>query len=299
MRQVGLTRMAGTERRLRAILVAAACLFGSLATFPAPGAPQATGSAEAAATPLPTLPPLPPLTAPGDATLPPAQLPTPEQPAAATAGLGPPTAAAPPAAPRAAPRTAEPSSPSEGSGGIPSNIVILLGLGLLVLVATLVVVLAVILKKPVVINVPSRSAAPPPPPLPEGPAPSAWEGGNVARAGRPPEGTLDVLPGRFALEDGDEKVEIRIFRTAPGDRVETTIGREEGPAYRHIQLLASTVSTKQAKLVFDRGSYSIINYARTNPTKVNGEELEENASRRLLDGDRLEIGGISITYFEA
>jgi pSer/pThr/pTyr-binding forkhead associated (FHA) protein len=227
-------------------------------------------------------------------------LPTPVQPAAATAGPIPAPATASPSAPRATPRTAEPSSPAEAPGGVPTNIVILLGVGLLVLVATLVVVLAVILKKPVVINVPSRSAAPPPPPpLPEGPAPTAWEGGNVARAGRPPEGTLDVLPGRFALDDGDEKVEIRIFRTAPGDRVETTIGREEGPAYRHIQLLDSTVSTKQAKLVFDKGSYSIINYARTNPTRVNGEELEENASRRLLDGDRLEIGGISITYYEA
>jgi len=301
MRQIGATRMAGTEWRLRRILATAFCVFSALAAFSLPAAPQASGGAETTTTPLPTLPPLPPITGPGEtAPAPPAQVPTPEPPPAATAAPGPAPTAAPPSTPKTAPRTAEPSSPSGGLGGLPSNIVILLGVGLLVLVATLVVVLAVILKKPVVINVPSRSAAPPPPPpLPEGPAPTAWEGGNVARAGRPPEGTLDVLPGRFVLEDGDEKAEIRIFRTSPGDRVETTIGREEGPAYRHIQLLASTVSTKHAKLIFDKGSYSIINYARTNPTKVNGEELEENASRRLLDEDRLEIGGISITYHES
>ena len=293
--------MAGQEWRLRRIVTAGFCVFSALAAFSLSGAPQASGGSEAAATPLPTLPPLPPLTGPGEtAATPPAQVPTPEPPPAATPGPGSAPTAVPLSAPRAAPGTAEPSSPSDGPGGLPSSIVILLGIGLFVLVATLVVVLAVILKKPVVINVPSRSAAPPPPPpLPEGPAPTAWEGGNVARTGRPPEGTLDVLPGRFVLEDGDEKAEIRIFRTSPGDRVETTIGREEGPAYRHIQLLASTVSAKHAKLVFDKGSYSIINYARTNPTKVNGEDLEENASRRLLDEDRLEIGGISITYHES
>ena len=300
MRRIGPTRTAGTRPRLCTAFAAVAAVLCSFAVLPASGAPQAPGGAPVAATPIPTLPPLPPLTAPAEnASAPAAPSPTPVQPAVATALPGPPSTAAPRPAPDGAPRTAEPSTPSESLGGLPSNIVLLVGVGLFVLVATVVVVLAVILKKPGVISVPSRSAAPPPPPPPiAGPAPTAWEGGNVARAGRPPEGTLDVLPGRFLFEDGDEKIEIRIFRTTPEDRVETTIGREEGPAYRHIQLLASTVSTRHAKLVFDRGSYSIINYTRLNPTKVNGEELEENASRRLLDEDRLEIGGISITYSE-
>ena len=188
-----------------------------------------------------------------------------------------------------------PAAP-EAPGGLPSSVLILLGIGVLVLVATLVVVLTVLLKKPVVINVPSRSAAPPP--IPEGPAPAGWTDGGVVHAGQPPAGVLDVLPGRFLVDEGDRQTEIRIFRTAPGERVETTIGRDPGPPYRHIQLLPASVSGKHAKLVFDKRSYSLINYARTNPTRVNGEEIEENASRRLVDNDRIEIGDVVMTYRE-
>ena len=120
----------------------------------------------------------------------------------------------------------------------------------------------------------------------------------MVRAGQPPAGALDVLPGKFLVDEGDRETELRIFRTSPAERVETTIGSDPGPPYRHIQLLPSSVSGKHAKLVFDKRSYSLINYARANPTRVNGEELEENASRRLVDGDRIEIGDVVMTYRE-
>ena len=255
---------------------------------------MATGAG--AQTPIPTLPPLPPLPAASEpstpasavAEAPTAPLPTPAAAAATQAPAAPlPTPARVPAERPAAP---------EAPGGLPSSVLILLGIGVLVLVATLVVVLAVLLKKPVVINIPSRSAAPPP--IPEGPAPAGWTDGGGVHAGQPPAGVLDVLPGRFLVDEGDRETELRIFRTSPGERVETTIGRDPGPPYRHIQLLPSSVSGKHAKLVFDRGSYSLINYARTNPARVNGEEIEENASRRLIDNDRIEIGGVVLTYRE-
>ncbi|MGE5718009.1 MAG: FHA domain-containing protein [Acidobacteriota bacterium] len=249
-----------------------------------------------AQTPIPTLPPLPPLPAAGETPAPAA---TATQPAAAPIA---PTAAVtqPAAGPSTTPAptrlpTERPAAP-EASAGLPPSVLILLGIGVLVLVATLVVVLTVLLKKPVVINVPSRSGAPPP--APEGPAPAGWTDGGVVHAGQPPAGVLDVLPGRFLIDEGDRQTEIRIFRTGPGERVETTIGRDPGPPYRHIQLLPASVSGKHAKLVFDKRSYSLINYARTNPTRVNGEEIEENASRRLVDNDRIEIGEVVMTYRE-
>jgi len=250
-----------------------------------------------AQTPIPTLPPLPPLPAAGE-TSPPAVAATqpPETPLPTAAATQPPAAPPPTAAPARLP--AERPAAPEALGGLPSSVIILLGIGVLVLVATLVVVLTVILKKPVVINVPSRSAAPPPPSVPDGPAPAAWTDGGVVRAGQPKAGALDVLPGRFLVDEGDRETEVRIFRTSPGERVETTIGRDPGPPYRHIQLLPSSVSSKHAKLVFDKRSYSLINYARANPTRVNGEEVEENASRRLVDGDRIEIGEVVMTYRE-
>jgi hypothetical protein len=253
-------------------------------------------SAAGAQTPIPTLPPLPPLPAAVEAATP---VPSVAQPAAEPLSTPAPAAAQPAAAPVPTPapaRPAERSAAPEASGGLPSSVVILLGIGILVLVATLVVVLTVILKKPVVINVPSRSAPPPAPS--EGPAPAGWTEGGGVRAGQPPTGELDVLPGRFLIEDGDQQVELRIFRTAPGERVETTIGRDPGPPYRHIQLLPASVAGKHAKLVFDRRSYSLINYARANPARVNGEEIEENASRRLVDNDRIEIGDVVMTFRE-
>ena len=251
-------------------------------------------TAARAQTPVPTLPPLPPLPAASEASTP-ASTPTPtpvaSQPAAATS-LTPTGLTPPPAGPLPTPAPAR----SEAPGGLPSSVVVLLGIGVLVLVATLVVVLTVLLKKPVVINVPSRSAAPPP--VPEGPVPAGWTDGGVVHAGQPPAGVLEVLPGRFLVDEGDRQTELRIFRTSPAERVETTIGRDPGPPYRHIQLLPASVSGKHAKLVFDKRSYSLINYARTNPTRVNGEEIEENASRRLVDDDRIEIGEVVMTYRE-
>ena len=250
-----------------------------------------------AQTPIPTLPPLPPLPAASETSTPAAaatQLPAAPLPTPAAAVTQPPTAPLPTAASVRLP--AERPAAPEAPGGLPSSVVILLGIGVLVLIATLVVVLTVLLKKPVVINVPSRSAAPPP--IPEGPAPAGWTDSGVVHAGQPPAGALDVLPGRFLVDEGDRQTELRIFRTSPAERVETTIGRDPGPPYRHIQLLPESVSGKHAKLVFDKRSYSLINYARTNPTRVNGEEIEENASRRLMDNDRIEIGGVVMTYRE-
>jgi hypothetical protein len=250
-----------------------------------------------AQTPIPTLPPLPPLPAASETSTPAAavtQPPAAPLPTEAAAVTQSPAAPLPTPAPARFP--AERPAAPEAPGGLPSSVVILLGIGVLVLVATLVVVLTVLLKKPVVINVPSRSAAPPP--IPEGPAPAGWTDG-VVHAGQPPAGVLDVLPGRFLVDEGDRQTELRIFRTSPAERVETTIGRDPGPPYRHIQLLPASVSGKHAKLVFDKRSYSLINYARTNPTRVNGEEIEENASRRLVDNDRIEIGDVVMTYRES
>jgi len=257
-----------------------------------------SAAAARAQTPIPTLPPLPPLPAAGEAAAPAAQ-PTPAPapptpapaagdaataPAAGTAATSAPAAPAPAAsqAGRAPAKPADKAPAADTIAGLPTSVVILFGIGILVLVATLVVVLTVLLKKPVVINVPSRSAAPPAPPPEPVEAPAAQ----------------DVLPGRFVVDDGGQEVEIRIYRTGPGDRVETTIGRDPGPPYRHVQLNAPSVAGKHAKLVYDRGRWSLINYARTNPTRVNGDDLEENASRRLVDGDRLELGDVLVTFRE-
>jgi hypothetical protein len=162
----------------------------------------------------------------------------------------------------------------EEGGGLTRQLGLVFGVGLLVLVATLGILLALVLR-----------------------APADGER-RAAGDGVPVEGTLTILPGRFLVEEGDVDIELRLVKTGPTDREETTIGREPGPLYRHVRLLAPSVSAKHAKLVCDRGRYTIVNYSRTNPTRVNGEALSENASRRLVDGDRIEIGEGAMTYRE-
>jgi hypothetical protein len=162
----------------------------------------------------------------------------------------------------------------EEGGILTRQLGLVLGVGLLVLVATLGILLALVLRAPA-----------------EGERRAAEKGVAV-------EGTLTILPGRFLVEEGDVDVELRLVKTGATDREETTIGREPGPLYRHVRLLAPSVSAKHAKLVCDRGRYTIVNYSRTNPTRVNGESLSESASRRLVDGDRIEIGEVAMTYRE-
>jgi pSer/pThr/pTyr-binding forkhead associated (FHA) protein len=164
---------------------------------------------------------------------------------------------------------------AQPAGGLSRQLVLLFGIGLLVLVATLVVVLTVILKGRRDVEMPRVTPAEP-----------------------RPDGTLAILPGRFLVEEDDVDVELRIVRTSPSDREETTIGRDPGPLYRHVQLRAPSVSSRHAKLVCEGRGYTIVNYSRTNPTRVNGESLPERASRRLVEGDRIEIGEVAMTYRE-
>jgi hypothetical protein len=147
---------------------------------------------------------------------------------------------------------------------------LLFGLGLLLLVAAVVVVLVFLVK--------TRAAQ--------------------RRRVEETSGPL-LLPGRFLVEEDENDVEVRLIRTGQGEREETTIGRDPGPPFRHLQLRVASVSVRHAKLVCEDGGYSIVNYSRTNPTRVNGEELPENASRRLVDGDRIECGEVSMTYVES
>ena len=166
---------------------------------------------------------------------------------------------------------------------MPSDVVLLLGVGALVLLATVIVTLAVVLKNPVVIQVPSRRTSGTPASAPE-----------PTMQTQP--GSLKMLPGTFVVEEDGAVQELRIFQTNESGRVETTLGRESGSPLRHIQLRDPTVSAKHAKLVYEGGSYSLTNYSHTNPVRVNGEELPEGAARRLVDGDRIELGEVVVTY---
>lgn len=123
------------------------------------------------------------------------------------------------------------------------------------------------------------------------PQPAEVLEGSTVKLKVPPPGTLKILPGRFVVLEGDDKIkEIRFYKTKGAPETEVTFGRAEGPNYSHIQLKPMSVSAKHAKMIYTGNSFTFINYSKTNPSRVNDQELAENGSVELKNGDKIEMG---------
>ena len=138
-------------------------------------------------------------------------------------------------------------------------------------------------------------AAPPAPTVGDG----AFANGETLRFALPDEGTLRFLPGRLEVVAGpDAGREIRfVAPPGAGDAVEVTFGRNEGPAYRHVQLLARTVSRRHAVMALTDGHWSLQNLSATNPVLLNGRALApDEIAPLLVEGDRIEMGEVVFTF---
>ncbi len=113
------------------------------------------------------------------------------------------------------------------------------------------------------------------------------------------DGTLQFLPGRLEVVDGDRSGrDIRFVRTW-GEVPEVTFGRVTGPPYRHIQLKSQTVSRQHARLQYVDGRWQLTNLSQTNPVVVNGQTLDTAHGQRVLcDGDQIEMGEVIFRYHE-
>jgi hypothetical protein len=118
------------------------------------------------------------------------------------------------------------------------------------------------------------------------------------RAPRVAEGTLQFLPGRFEVLEGREiGQEIRFVRQPGSAITEITFGRQDGTAYRHVQLHEPTVSRLHAKMSLEDRDWRLTNLSATNPASVNGKPLPaENGSVVLRDGDRVEMGEVVFRF---
>ena len=136
----------------------------------------------------------------------------------------------------------------------------------------------------------------PPAPLPE--EPQLVEGHTI-RFYRPPEGTLQLLPGRLEVVGGEDRGQDIRFVRFVGEAPRITFGRKEGPPGRHIQLYAPTVSREHAEMRLDGSGWQIANLSQTNPVVVNGDELSHaDGARALEDGDRIEMGEVIFQFRE-
>ncbi|MBN1808210.1 MAG: FHA domain-containing protein [Planctomycetes bacterium] len=111
----------------------------------------------------------------------------------------------------------------------------------------------------------------------------------------PIDTTFKVLPGRFKVTKGDDKVsEIKLYQVSPEPVF--TFGRKPGPAMRHIRIDDPTVSEKQAELLYKDGKFSITNFSKTNPTIVNSAELADGESKELVDGSKIVMGEVVVEF---
>jgi len=206
------------------------------------------------------------------------------------------------------------ASPGTGSDSNQSLVYLLvgaIGLVLVVLVGVLVYVLRSRQQAaPQTVQGPRTSVANQPPS--RSPAVAATQNGQVPepeeviedktiKMHAPPQGTLKILPGRLQVKSGLDNInEIRFYKPKGQAEPAITFGRSEGKPYQHIQLKPRTVSSKQAKLVFnkDKDQYTVVNYASesSNPTRVNGQPLGMDEAAPLKDGDRLTMGEVEFEY---
>ena len=131
------------------------------------------------------------------------------------------------------------------------------------------------------------------------PADPALVNGETLRFAVADEGTLRFLPGRLEVSAGpDAGREVRFVAPPGGDGpVEITFGRTEGPPYRHIQLMARTVSRRHARMQLTDDHWSLQNLSATNPVVHNGRRLAADEEVPLLvDGDRIEMGEVVFVF---
>ncbi|HET9983243.1 MAG TPA: FHA domain-containing protein [Longimicrobiales bacterium] len=132
----------------------------------------------------------------------------------------------------------------------------------------------------------------------EPPTPRPGNGGGIVSGASAADSTLRLLPGRLEVLAGAGDREIR-FVQGSAAVTEITVGRQTGPATRHLQLPAPTVSRLHARLRYESGSWSIANLSRTNPVVVNGAPMSDvTAEHRLCEGDRIEVGEYIFIFHE-
>lgn len=131
------------------------------------------------------------------------------------------------------------------------------------------------------------------------PAPEQVIEGRTIKLHAPPPNTVKMLPGWFEVLSGDDVVkQIRFYRVGGDQGNETTFGRAAGRPYVHIQLKASTVSSRQAKVSFEGATAKLTNFASSdsNPTRVNSRELGVNETVALQENDRVEMGEVNLAF---
>lgn len=205
------------------------------------------------------------------------------------------------AAPAPEPSPSPPPTSAESGGTGVDPLLLAFGGGFLVLI---VVMLFVLMRgqrepelAPAAASAGGGTAAPPAPSARQEVAPDDGDAfdGKTVKFTAPPPGTMKLLPGRLEIIGGDDKGrEIRFLNQ--GSRVpRITFGRSDGPAYKHIQLKAPTVSREHARMTLSGKTWNIENLSTTNPVRVNGHEIPSDG-QTLDGGEEIDMGEVKFRF---
>ena len=114
---------------------------------------------------------------------------------------------------------------------------------------------------------------------------------------RPVDEPVQILPGRLRVLSGENTgQELRLFNKL-GEPPRIVVGRDPGPPHEHITLRSPTVSRRHARMELVDGCWTITNLSTTNPVLVNDRALvKDGATRKLADGDRIELGEVALRF---
>lgn len=113
--------------------------------------------------------------------------------------------------------------------------------------------------------------------------------------------TTKVLPGRLVVMENRKESDI-IHLTDQSGRGEIEIGRDSPDVTSGIRIKdrSNTLSRRQARLVYSAPSreFKLVNLAgdHSNPTVVNGRQMEDQESVVLKDGDLLTMGSVEMKF---
>ncbi|MCA0377594.1 MAG: FHA domain-containing protein [Gemmatimonadetes bacterium] len=117
--------------------------------------------------------------------------------------------------------------------------------------------------------------------------------GSTVRFSVPVDSTATFLPGRFVIRGGPDSGQQLRFVEVPGDRdVAITIGSDDGPPLRHVQLRSPSVAPQHAELAWREGRWWVRQLTAQAPTLVDAHMLGRDDVRPLEVGARLQIGDV-------
>lgn len=117
--------------------------------------------------------------------------------------------------------------------------------------------------------------------------------GATVRFSVPTDPSVGFLPGRLVVRSGPDAGQQLRFAAIPAERETTvTLGSDEGPPFRHVQLCVADVAQRHAELTLREGRWWVRQLTDSASTLVDDMALDRDDMVPLATGTRMQVGSI-------